>query len=224
MVKFPGLPAVSALAAIAFISCSQGVASGPDAIRPTGIDIHAGHGAMATTTNPNAASDQKGYSDGWFEGSTVQLYYIKWFFCDEPPDSLANSSCEIGAPAQVAPRPGPIPTIYAIAAAGIQPDPSTLSCLLGSPCLNHPAMIDISRIRPGATVTGPVAHSHIVTERRAGWFHTVNIRVSNLGLWNQIAEAKSLSKVRELQSNAANAGLISQDTETNIYFFIASWR
>jgi len=45
-----------------------------------------------------------------------------------------------------------------------------------------------------------------------------------LGLWNQIAEAKSLNKVRELQANPANAGLISQDTPTNIYFFIASWR
>src|SRR5262245_19170919 len=223
MVKFPALRAVCALAAITLISCSQGVASGPDAVSSPG-SIHSGHGAMAETTNPNAASDQKGYIDGWFEGSTVQLYYIKWFFCAEPPDSLALTSCEIGAPAEVAPRPGPIPSIYAIAAAGIQPDPSTLACLLGSPCLNHPAMIDISRIRPGATVTGPVAHSHIVTERHAGWFHTVNVRVSNLGLWNQIATAKSLSKVRELQADPVNVGSISQDTPTNIYFFIASWR
>jgi hypothetical protein len=41
-------------------------------------------------------------------------------------------------------------------------------------------------------------------------------------LWNQIAAAKTLEKVRELQ--AAGTGKISADTLTNIYFFIASWR
>jgi hypothetical protein len=54
----------------------------------------------------------------------------------------------------------------------------------------------------------------------------VNIRVSNLAVWNEIAVAKTLAKVRELQANpelVANR-YISQDTSTNIYFFIASWR
>src|SRR5678815_15953 len=194
------LAAIFTVSAAFVVACTGGsTPNGPTNVGSGSSLSHVGHGmATAGTTNPNAGSlDEHGYIDGWFHGETVQLHYTKLFFCAEPPASGAPSNCEIGAGAEVAPRPGPIPTIYAIAAAGIQPDPSTLSCLLGSPCLNHPAMIDISRNRPGATVTGPVARSHIVTERRAGWFHTVNIRVSNLGLWNQIAEAKSLSKVRE---------------------------
>ena len=55
---------------------------------------------------------------------------------------------------------------------------------------------------------------------------TVNIRVRDLTVWNEIATAKSLTKVRELQADpeVGGKGLISQDTPTNIYFFIASWR
>lgn len=55
----------------------------------------------------------------------------------------------------------------------------------------------------------------------------MNIRVFSLDAWNQIASAKSLAKVRELQGNnpqVGTPGVISADTPTNIYFFIASWR
>ena len=54
----------------------------------------------------------------------------------------------------------------------------------------------------------------------------MNIRVFDLGVWNQIATAKNLETVRQLQGdpNVGGRGLISQDTPTNIYFFIASWR
>lgn len=190
---------------------------------------HLGHTGTAQTPadHHSAAGTDKGYIDGWFNGETVQLYYTKWFFCEEPPVSGADSDCEVGAGAAVAPRPGMIPTIYAIAAVGgIQPDVSTLACPAGSPCLNHPAMIDVSRVRPGFSNVPALPHSHILGERRGGWFNTVNIRVSDLNVWNQIATARTLEKVRELQADPeiGGKGLISQDTPTNIYFFIASWR
>jgi hypothetical protein len=218
--------------ALIVVACTSGNGpSTPTALNTSGqapqLDHSVMHGPVAgPSLNYNSASDKKGYIDGWFNGETVQLYYTKVFFCEEPPSSLAPTNCELGAPPEVVPRPGPIPTIYAIATAGgIQPDVSTLSCPPGSVCLNHPAMIDISRIRPGATVVNAVPHSHIVAEHHAGWFNTVNIRVSNLGVWNQIAAAKSLAKVRELQADPeiGGRGLISQDTPTNIFFFIASW-
>ena len=95
----------------------------------------------------------------------------------------------------------------------------------GTACLNHPLMIDLSRIGLSPTA-GPAAHNHILTSRGGGWFHTVNIRVFSLAAWNEIAAAKTLSKVRQLQGdpNVGTAGVISADTPTNIYFFIASWR
>ena len=88
-------------------------------------------------------------------------------------------------------------------------------------------MIDASRV--GGPANGPaVPHSHIVTEHGGGWYHTVNIRVRDLNVWNQIAAAKSLDKIRELQADPVigvnGQRLISADTPTNIFFFIASWR
>jgi hypothetical protein len=195
---------------------------------------HQGHGAATVETsgvnNPNSgAHDDKGYIDGWFNGERVQLYYTKTFFCAEPPTSQAeDSGCELGADAETAPRPGPIPTIYAIAAVGgIQPPLATLSCPAGSVCLNHPAHIDASRV--GGLPNSPaVPHSHILSEHAGGWFHTVNIRVRDLNVWNQIAAAKSLAKVRELQADPIvgvnGQRLIFPDAQTNIFFFIASWR
>jgi len=180
----------------------------------------------ASSGSGASQSADKGYIDGWFDGREVQLYYTKSYFCAEPPLSGAPSDCEIGAPAEVAPRPGPIPTIYAIAAVGFQPDTATVACLAGSPCLNHPAMIDASRVGGPASARAP-SHSHILDRRGGGWFHTVNIRVFNETAWNEIAAAKTLAKVRELQGGnpaVGVAGVISADTPTNIYFFIAGWR
>jgi hypothetical protein len=169
-----------------------------------------------------------GYIDGWFDGGDVRLFYTKSYFCAEPPDSQAPSNCEIGAPAGVTPRDGPIPTIYAIAAAGTmqpQPDPLTISCLAGTTCLDHPGMIDLSRIG-GPPSARPVSHSHILDRHGAGWFNTVNIRVFSRAAWDQIAAGKSLATVRALQGNPSVGvpGVISADTPTNIYFFISGFR
>jgi hypothetical protein len=193
---------------------------------------HPGHGAPTADTaaadSPNsAAHEDKGYIDGWFNGEDVQLYYTKSFFCD-PVAPAGTAPCELGAPADTDPRPGPIPTIYAIAAAPAIAnlvDPATLSCRAGTPCLNHPLMIDLSRIG-GSPTAGPAAHNHILTSRGGGWFRTVNVRVFSLAAWNEIAAAKTLEKVRELQGdpNVGTPGVISADTPTNIFFFIASWR
>ena len=211
------------VAVIAACTTSPGAPS-PAATTASAAVSHAGHGE--TPDDPpnhnSAAHGDKGYIDGWVNGETVQLYYTKSYFCEEPPESLAASGCELGADAETAPRPGSIPTIYAIAAAGIAPDLSTLACAPGSQCLNHPLMIDASRVLGPGVVVGGVPHSHILTERRAGWHHTVNIRVRSLASWNQIAAAKSLDKVRELQADPT--ALVSADTPTNIFFFIASWR
>ena len=87
-------------------------------------------------------------------------------------------------------------------------------------------MIDLSRIGGPASAL-PVSHSHILDQRGGGWFNTVNIRVLNATAWNAIAAAKTLAKVRELQGGNPNVGVpgvISADTPTNIYFFIAGFR
>jgi hypothetical protein len=210
------------LLGLAAAGCRESTLSAPSRTAVTS-STHGNHLSLAG----NDASSDKGYIDGWSNGEDVELYYTKAFFCAEPPSSGAASNCEIGAGPEVPLRSGPIPTIYAIAAVGIPAPLSTLACPAGSPCLNHPAMIDVSRLRgPGFENAPALPHSHIVTDRRGGWFNTVNIRVTNLDVWNDIAMHKTLERVRELQAHpdVGGRGLISADTPTNIYFFIASWR
>ena len=211
-----------ASAGLIMLGCSESRPPVAPAAAGANMAAHGGH-----TAGQQGLKAEKGFIDGWFEGNDVNLHYTKLYFCAEPPSSGAPTNCVIGADAEVPPRGGPIPTIYAIAAVGFQPDPATLACAPGTPCLNHPAMIDASRVAgPGATSVPGLPHSHIMGEHRGGWFHTVNIRVFNLNAWNQIAAAKSLAKVRELQGNPAvgTPGVISADTPTNIFFFIASFQ
>src|SRR5215471_13469953 len=132
---------------LSIVACTdRGTPTQPGGVSPEALLRDQTHSqsapsASAHHSNPNAAAhDDKGLIDGWFEGRTVELYYTKTFYCANPTLSGAPSGCEIGADADAPPRGGPIPTIYAIAAAGIQPDPATLACPAGSVCLNHPAM------------------------------------------------------------------------------------
>ena len=210
------MPKPSNLFAIALV-CAVACEGGQIASEP-GASLNTDH------LNHNAATNaDKGYINGWMDGEDVSLHYTKTYFCSEPPSSGADTGCEIGAPPEEAPKPGRIRTIFAIAAVGFQPDVSTLACPPGSTCLNHPAHIDASRVAgSGATNIPGVPHSHIVDDMGGGWRNTVNIRVFNLAVWNQIVAAKSLAKVRELQADPAvgGAGLISRDTPTNVYFFI----
>ncbi len=207
--------AVAAILAAVFAGCSDAGMPSQSTLDVPAPDFN----------HHSAAHTDKGYIDGWLDGESVSLFYTKSYSCEEPPESGSPTGCVLGADAESPPRPGPIPTIYAIAAVGFQPDPATLACRAGSPCLNHPAMLDASRVAgPGATNVPGIPHSHIVTQLRGGWWNTVNIRVFNLAVWNEIAAAKSLAKVRELQADPAvgGAGLISQDTPTNIFFFISA--
>ena len=189
--------------------------SAPD--RPTGVGpAMISHASTALdNTNPNsAAGDEQGFISGYLDGELMTLRYTRLYFCAEPPESAAPSGCEVGAAPTIAPRSGPLPKIYALAPAGFVPDPSTVHCKGGTVCLNHPPMLDLSRLGLPSSVFAP-AHSHVIEGRRAGWHNTVNIRVPSLDAWNEIAAAKTLTKVRELQA----AGRVGPDIPTNVYFF-----
>jgi len=88
----------------------------PSPVATTDAPSHASEtaaivGPHASHASSEGQSADKGYLDGWFEGSDVHLYYTKSFFCAEPPASGAPTNCEIGAGGEVDPRPGPIPVL-----------------------------------------------------------------------------------------------------------------
>jgi hypothetical protein len=166
--------------------------------------------------DPNsAAGDTKAFIGAWLNGERVELRYTRSFYCEEPPESVASTGCEIGQLPEEFPRGGRLPTIYALAPVGFTPsDPTTVHC---QGCPNHPMMIDVTRLHLPISIAVNPPHSHIVTSRQSGWHYTVNIRVLSSFVWDQIAAHPTLEKVRELQ--AAFPTQISGDNPTNIFFF-----
>lgn len=205
--------AFSAIAFVAFAACA-------DSSTPNAVEVLKAPAAApkhdASAGDPNSgAGDTKAFIGAWLNGERVELRYTRSFYCDEPPESIAASGCEIGALPEEFPRGGPLPTIYALAPVGFVPsDLTTIHC---QGCPNHPPMIDVTRLHlPISVVTSP-PHSHLITSRQAGWHYTVNIRVLSSWVWDQIAAHPTLERVRELQS--AYPTLISGDNPTNIFFF-----
>jgi hypothetical protein len=201
-----GLTLMAATAGAAIAACRDRETTAP---RPPGVSM-----AMNQNAQGGAA---KGFTAGWLDGQTVQFFYVKDFFCAEPPASGAPSKCEVGEDGTVDPRPGPIPELYVITPMGITVPQSTLHCPIAGSCINHPSTIDLSRLL-GASAANVLLppHSHVIDERHGGWWELEVIGVTSLDAWNQIVAAKSLDKVRELQ--AANAG-VTADIATNVYLF-----
>jgi hypothetical protein len=201
---------------LAIVGMIGGGCAGPEKATGTRTPIAAAQAiSQVAFDNPSsAAGDAKGFINGWLDGETVPLRYTRLYFCAEPPQSAVSTKCEVGGAATIAPRGGRIPTIYALAPVGFKPDPSTVHCPGGTVCLNHPHALDLSRIGGPDSVFAP-AHSHVITSRQSGWHHTVNIRVTSLAAWNEIAAARNLKTVRGLQA----AGRVGPDIPTNVYFF-----
>ena len=203
--------------ALALVACAD--ASTPSGFQTPRLEARASDVADARDSNPNsAAGDTKAFIGAWLNGELVTLRYTRSYFCEEPPASIAPSECEIGALPEDFPRSGPIPVIYAIAPIGFTPAAGTLHCPGEPLCPNHPPMIDVTRLNiPNVSVVSRAPHSHIITSRQAGWHRTVNIRVLNSSVWDQIVASPSLETVRRLQ--ATLPGQISGDNPTNIFFF-----
>ncbi len=158
---------------------------------------------------------ERGTTPGWFDGKDVTFFYNKDFFCQEPPQSGATSKCELGEEAMVRLRGGNIPVVYVMTPLGFTPP--NLHCPVAGNCINHPSTIDLSRdFGPGTENATLPAHSHIVDQRAGGWWEIEVIGVTDPGVWNQIATAKNLTKVRELQ--AAGSG-ITGDIPSNLFLF-----
>jgi hypothetical protein len=81
------LPHAAAIVGLRLAGCA-------DADTPTEIGVD----RLAPHFNHNAAMGvDKGYIAGWLDGEDVSLHYTKSFFCEEPPESGADSDCVIGA-------------------------------------------------------------------------------------------------------------------------------
>ena len=207
----------SALVVLAgfIVSCSDPPA--PAQLSPEGVPLQ---------EQSSAAGAPHGFTQGWFNGDTVQFFYHKPFFCRTPvADGQpvgSTTSCEVGSDGTVDPRPGKIPVLYVMTPLGFRPDASTLQCPTVGSCINHPSNIDLSRLfGPGAANAPLPAHSHIIDERQGNWWELHVIGVKDLATWDQVVAGKSLAAVRALQAGDPSGTHITGEILTNTYLFFA---
>src|SRR5688572_13031400 len=102
---------------ILFSGTMLALAACVDSTTPGGVDPSAPDG-ISTELAPGepkaGAGDTKAFIRAWLDGEAVQLRYTRSFYCEEPPESIAPSGCEIGAAPENFPRGGLIPKIYAL--------------------------------------------------------------------------------------------------------------
>jgi hypothetical protein len=163
------------------------------------------NGDNGTTIDPlqyNCGNDaptcgQVGESNGYYDGTNVDLLYSENYYCDANVTSAATSGCEVGA--------GPSPTPSATSAGNsgtslgntthgdtlyipvpLFSNPPPTQCTTTATCIDHPPTIDLSRIAPdlpgspsGASVDNvPIpAHDHVVGTRNSGAPEWWNVEV-----------------------------------------------
>lgn len=211
---------------IARLACLALLAGAGAACSDTGDGVTTADAAAAHFGHNAQGGAAMGTTPGWMDGETVTFFYNKDFFCKEPPRSDAPSDCVLGAEAQVPPRGGNIPVLYVMVPLGF--DPGNLHCPTTT-CVNHPSTIDATAPvlavlesvlgdLPDNGVIPVVPHSHIVDRKQGGWWSVEIIGVTDPAVWAQIAAAKSLDRVRQLQM--AGAG-ITGDIPTNLFLFFS---
>ena len=216
----PTITKVSALALIAALGL-VGASSGAT-LAGNQSGIH-----RATTTSSGAtlpcqfggsACDHIGFTEGWYEGNTVDFEYSHAAFCATPPPSGADSKCEAGRYAYVAPPSGPVVSnLYAVIPMGFRPPKSTLQCPEAGHCIDFPKTIDLTAMGGSANAVFP-AHSNIIEDDesfQSTWWPLVLVGVKNLAAWNQLVTAKSADAMDACES----AGDCTSEFQTNAYVF-----
>jgi hypothetical protein len=181
---------VLVLFGVAGLAGAQASASTPAA---HAVQDPAPNGDSGTTIDPlqyncgnNAPTcGQVGESNGYYNGTNVDLLYSENYYCDANVSSAATSGCEVGT--------GPSPTPSATSAGNsgtslgntthgdtlyipvpLFSDPPATQCTATATCIDHPPTIDLSRIAgalpgnppPGSVSNVPIpAHDHVVGTR-----------------------------------------------------------
>ena len=122
------------------------------------------NGDTGTTIDPlqyNCGNDaptcgQVGESNGYYNGTNVDLLYSEDYYCDTNVTSNASTGCEAGAPQSGSPsansangtiarKHDPQDTLYIPVPLFSNPPPT--QCTATATCIDHPPTIDLSRHR-----------------------------------------------------------------------------
>jgi hypothetical protein len=200
------------------------------------------NGNNGTTINPlqyNCGNDapscgQVGESNGYYNGTNVELFYSENYYCDANVSSAAKSGCEAGAPPSSTPSPVSAgdsgtslgntthnDTLYIPVPLFSNPPPT--QCTATATCIDHPPTIDLSRIAAalpghpsGASVSDiPIpAHDHVVGTRNDGHPEWWNVEVVATTSPSTFSTLKSVSAIQTALHDAT-----AIEAPTNVFLF-----
>ena len=203
-------------------------------------------GDNGTTIDPlqyNCGNDaptcgQVGESNGYYNGTNVDLLYSEDYYCEPGKGSLdTTTGCEAGTAASANPNPtlasanGTIlgntkhsDTLYIPVPIGFTPPPT--QCIGTATCIDHPPTIDLHALAGYLGVSNPStldavpipAHNHVVATRNGGlpeWWNVEIVATKSLATFN------TLTSLNAINTAAADPNPATTATEvpTNAFLF-----
>jgi hypothetical protein len=240
-----GLAVLSSLFAAVLGLSGLGITQAAGAASAAAVQHAIPSGDSGTTIDPlqyncgnNAPScGQVGESNGYYNGTNVDLLYSENYYCDSNVTSSASSGCEVGAAASGSPSASsaggtgttlgntthgdtlyiPVPLF-----AGAPPT----QCVSTATCIDHPPTIDLSRIAaalpgspsPSSIANVPIpAHNHVVGTRNGGlpeWWNVEVVATTDPATFN------SLTSVSAINAAVAASKAITAPTNAFLFFQI----
>jgi len=209
------------------------------------VQVPAPSGDSGTTIDPlqyNCGNDaptcgQVGESNGYYNGTNVDLLYTENYYCDANVTSAATTGCEAGAGPSASPSATSAgssgtslgntthgDTLYIPVPLFANPPPT--QCTATATCIDHPPTIDLSRIAsalPGdpsmASVSNvPIpAHDHVVGTRNDGLPEWWNVRVIATA---DPATFSTLTSVGAIDAAVTGGTAVSVPTNAFLFFQI----
>jgi len=237
---------LSSLAAVLFgLSLQLGAASAATPSVSHAVQDPAPNGDNGTTIDPlqyncgNAAPScgQVGESNGYYNGTNVDLLYSEDYYCD--PGVTSNdpaTGCEAGAGPSSANPTGQSAngtmlgntqhsdTLYIPVPVGFTPPPT--QCIATATCIDHPPTIDLSALAGYLGVANASsldavaipAHNHVVATRNAGlpeWWNVQVVATKSLATFNKLTSLAAITTA-EADPNPATAATA---VPTNAFLF-----
>ena len=157
--------AIASIMTMLFASSGALVTVAAGAATAKAVQVPPPNGNNGTTIDPlqyNCGNDaptcgQVGESNGYFNGTNVDLLYSENYYCDANVSSAASTGCEAGAPPSADPSAtsaGDSGTSLGNTTRGdtlyipvpLFSDPPPTQCVATATCIDHPPTIDLSRI------------------------------------------------------------------------------
>ena len=182
----------------------------------------AGTSMAGMSTSSADSANAIGSTKGWYNSHVVWFQYTRNFFCKTPPASGATSKCEAGANYTQTPSRTFDP-LYVVVPLGFTPPTGTLQCPAAGKCIDHPHTIDLSAILGSGTSDALLPpHSHVVATANSGkaeWWNVDVVGVKSLWAWNKIVDAKSDTRLQQLQKY--DSKLVTGNITTNLFLYFA---